>query len=74
MTEQRRRHNLKDSTLKFVTRPDDITPPPKCLYIHTALDDDPNTQRLEMSCGHAVTPESLTAYCRSLLDQAIFLY
>ncbi|MCI4377374.1 hypothetical protein PGIGA_G00202700 [Pangasianodon gigas] len=25
--------------------------------------------RLEMSCGHAVTPESLTAYCRSLLDK-----
>lgn len=39
------------------------------LCIHVALDDDPNTQRLEMSCGHAVTPESLTAYCRSLLDK-----
>lgn len=25
-----------------------------------------------MSCGHAVTPESLTAWCRSLLDQVLF--
>ncbi|XP_068444408.1 E3 ubiquitin-protein ligase DDB_G0292642-like [Clinocottus analis] len=25
--------------------------------------------RAEMSCGHAVTPESLTGWCRSLLDQ-----
>lgn len=24
-----------------------------------------------MSCGHAVTPESLTAWCRSLLDQVL---
>lgn len=27
--------------------------------------------RAEMSCGHAVTPESLTAWCRSLLDQVL---
>ncbi|KAB5579293.1 hypothetical protein PHYPO_G00193440 [Pangasianodon hypophthalmus] len=63
MTEQRRCHNPKDSTLRFVTRADDIT-----------LDDDPNTQRLEMSCGHAVTPESLTAYCRSLLDKGDYKF
>lgn len=25
-----------------------------------------------MSCGHAVTPESLTAWCRSLLDQVLW--
>lgn len=24
-----------------------------------------------MSCGHAVTPESLTGWCRSLLDQVL---
>ncbi|KAI5104236.1 hypothetical protein C0J45_5862 [Silurus meridionalis] len=63
MTEQGRRHNPKDSTLRFVNRQDDIT-----------LDDDPNIQRLEMSCGHAVSPLSLTAYCRSLLDQGQYKF
>ncbi|KAG7462165.1 hypothetical protein MATL_G00199540 [Megalops atlanticus] len=57
--EQEKRYDpQRDSTLRFVTRQDDIT-----------LDDDPNTLRAEMSCGHAVTPQSLTAWCRSLLDQ-----
>ncbi|XP_030636784.1 ankyrin repeat and IBR domain-containing protein 1 [Chanos chanos] len=61
MTEQQeeKRYDQRDTTLKFVTRPDDIS----------MLDDDPNTLRAEMSCGHAVTPQSLTAWCRSLLDQ-----
>lgn len=27
-----------------------------------------------MTCGHAVTPQSLTAWCRSLLDQVIHLF
>ncbi|XP_026122540.1 uncharacterized protein DDB_G0292642-like isoform X1 [Carassius auratus] len=61
MTEQQReekRYDPDDKTLKFVTRQDDITG-----------DDDPETRRAEMSCGHAVTPESLTGWCRSLLDQ-----
>uniref|UniRef100_A0A8C1WJ28 Si:ch211-212k18.15 n=1 Tax=Cyprinus carpio TaxID=7962 RepID=A0A8C1WJ28_CYPCA len=61
MTEQQqeeKRYDPKDKTLKFVTRQDDITG-----------DDDPETRRAEMSCGHAVTPQSLTAWCRSLLDQ-----
>ncbi|XP_035639608.1 uncharacterized protein LOC118392081 [Oncorhynchus keta] len=57
-TEQQKRYDPKDTTLKFVTRQDDIT-----------LDDDPDSLRAEMSCGHAVTPQSLTAWCRSLLDQ-----
>ncbi|XP_047674255.1 uncharacterized protein si:ch211-212k18.15 [Tachysurus fulvidraco] len=60
---EEKRHDPKDFSLKFVDRPDDIT-----------HDDDPNTQRIEMSCGHAVTPESLTAYCRSLLDQAKYKF
>lgn len=40
----------------------------------SAGDDDPETRRAEMSCGHAVTPQSLTAWCRSLLDQVIHLF
>ncbi|XP_069109323.1 E3 ubiquitin-protein ligase DDB_G0292642-like [Argopecten irradians] len=30
-------------------------------------DDDPNNKRAKMPCGHAIGPESLTAYCRSIL-------
>lgn len=30
-------------------------------------DDDPENKRAKMSCGHAITPESLTMYCRSIL-------
>ncbi|CAB1351551.1 unnamed protein product [Coregonus sp. 'balchen'] len=40
-----------DRTLKFVNRQDDIT-----------LDDDLDILKAEMSCGHAVTPESLTRW------------
>ncbi|XP_060770738.1 probable E3 ubiquitin-protein ligase RNF144A-A [Neoarius graeffei] len=59
MTEQKK----CEFPLKFVNRPDDIT-----------LDDDPTIQRLEMSCGHVVSPESLTAYCRSLLDEGQYKF
>ncbi|XP_071374392.1 probable E3 ubiquitin-protein ligase RNF144A-A isoform X3 [Centroberyx affinis] len=59
--QEEKRYDPRDTTLKFVNRPDDLDPlPPEegdvCL-------------RAEMSCGHAVTPESLTGWCRSLLDQ-----
>ncbi|XP_026859625.2 probable E3 ubiquitin-protein ligase RNF144A-A [Electrophorus electricus] len=63
MTEEQKRYDPKDSTLKFVSRKDDIT-----------LDDDPNILRAEMPCGHAVTPQSLTAWCRSLLDQGQYKF
>ncbi|KAJ1090403.1 hypothetical protein NDU88_003535 [Pleurodeles waltl] len=46
-----------DTTLKFVRRKDDIT------------GDDDDVLRVEMSCGHAVDPSSLTGWCRSLVDQ-----
>nr|XP_020480242.1 E3 ubiquitin-protein ligase RNF19A-like [Monopterus albus]XP_020480243.1 E3 ubiquitin-protein ligase RNF19A-like [Monopterus albus] len=50
-------YDPNDATLKFVDREDDIDPlSDSCL-------------RAEMSCGHAVTPESLTSWCRSLLKQ-----
>lgn len=31
-------------------------------------DDDPENKRAKMPCGHAISPESLTMYCRSILD------
>ena len=37
-------------------------------------DDDPANERAKMSCGHAITPESLTAYCRSLLSEGKFQF
>lgn len=54
-----------------------------CLFLHTcktnycepyptAGDDDPGSLRALMSCGHAVTSQSLTAWCRSLLDRVLF--
>ncbi|KAG5846239.1 hypothetical protein ANANG_G00147690 [Anguilla anguilla] len=61
--EPEKRYDPADRTLRFVTRPDDIT-----------LDDDPDSLRAEMSCGHAVTPQSLTAWCRSLLDQGQYVF
>ncbi|KAL5474884.1 hypothetical protein EMCRGX_G026908 [Ephydatia muelleri] len=56
-------HSLSDLSLKFTTlKPDCIDPFP-----------DPEAPpRVEMSCGHAVDPKSLTVYCRSLVDQNHF--
>ncbi|XP_023692247.2 potential E3 ubiquitin-protein ligase ariadne-2-like [Paramormyrops kingsleyae] len=58
-----KRYDRRNGTFKFVNRRDDIT-----------LDDDPATLRAEMSCGHAVSPESLTAWCQSLLDQGQYKF
>ncbi|XP_062902035.1 uncharacterized protein LOC134345385 isoform X4 [Mobula hypostoma] len=49
--------------LKFVKRPDEITG-----------DDDPNVYRVEMSCGHAVDPISLTEWCRTRISQGYFKF
>ncbi|XP_028329650.1 uncharacterized protein LOC114480059 [Gouania willdenowi] len=66
MSTSEKRYDRRDTTLKFVNRPDDLDPlPPE--------DGDPGL-RAEMSCGHAVTPESLTGWCRSLLDQGQYKF
>lgn len=37
-------------------------------------DDDPEGKRAKMPCGHAIGPDSLTAYCRSLLSAGKFQF
>ena len=59
MTGRYKVHDKSDVTLKFTDKPDAI--------LGTSDPDDP--KRVEMSCGHAVDPNSLTAWCRSLLDK-----
>lgn len=36
-----------------------------------AAEEGDHSLRAEMSCGHAVTADSLTDWCRSLLDQVL---
>ena len=52
-------HDESDLTLKFTDEPDAIT--------GISFPGDP--KRVKMSCGHAVDPNTLAAWCRSLLDQ-----
>ncbi|XP_052797626.1 uncharacterized protein LOC128229837 [Mya arenaria] len=47
---------LYDEEVQLTDKPDMFT-----------LDDSEDGQRAEMPCGHAISPESLTAFCRSLL-------
>ena len=52
-------HDLSDFSLKFTNlEPDAIT----------GMSDPEDQPRVKMSCGHAVDPNSLTSWCRSLLD------
>ncbi|KAF6724455.1 hypothetical protein FQA47_019858 [Oryzias melastigma] len=52
-------YNLKDTTFKFVDREDELD------FFYEGFD----SPRAEMSCGHAVTPMSLTNWCCKLLDE-----
>ncbi|XP_053199548.1 E3 ubiquitin-protein ligase RNF19B-like [Scomber japonicus] len=61
-----RRYDPLDTTLTFVNRGDDLDP--------LGSDDEDDCLRAEMSCGHAVTPESLIQWCRSQLDQGIYKF
>ncbi|XP_017288656.1 probable E3 ubiquitin-protein ligase RNF144A isoform X1 [Kryptolebias marmoratus] len=61
-----KRYDPRDTTLRFVNRPDDLDPLPP--------DEGDQGLRAEMSCGHAVTPQSLTGWCRSLLDQGQYTF
>ncbi|XP_024117543.1 probable E3 ubiquitin-protein ligase ARI8 [Oryzias melastigma] len=52
-------YNLKDKTLKFVDGEDELD------FLYEGFD----SPRAEMSCGHAVTPMSLTNWCRLILEK-----
>ncbi|XP_020567348.1 uncharacterized protein LOC101169979 isoform X4 [Oryzias latipes] len=52
-------YNLADTTFKFVDREDELD----------FLCEEFASPRAEMSCGHAVTPMSLTNWCRLLLEK-----
>ncbi|KAI9543275.1 hypothetical protein NQZ68_011924 [Dissostichus eleginoides] len=59
-----KRYDPRDTTLKFVKRKDDLDP----------VCDEDDGLRAEMSCGHAVTPDSLTQWCRSQLDDGYYKF
>ncbi|XP_024656385.2 uncharacterized protein LOC112431873 [Maylandia zebra] len=59
LTKQEKCYDPRDKTLKFVDGEDDLD----------FLCEDFKSRRAQMSCGHAVTPTSLTNWCRKLLDQ-----
>uniref|UniRef100_A0A3Q4I8T6 RING-type domain-containing protein n=1 Tax=Neolamprologus brichardi TaxID=32507 RepID=A0A3Q4I8T6_NEOBR len=59
LTFKMKRYNPEDPTLTFVDRDDEMD----------FLCEDFKSLRALMSCGHAVTPMSLTKWCRRLLDQ-----
>ncbi|KAM4612210.1 E3 ubiquitin-protein ligase RNF19B-like isoform 2-T2 [Polymixia lowei] len=61
-----KKYDPRDTTLTFVNREDDLDPLPP--------EDGDRSLRAEMSCGHAVTPDSLTRWCLCLLEQGQFRF
>ncbi|XP_005925929.2 uncharacterized protein LOC102289793 [Haplochromis burtoni] len=58
-TTQEKCYDRHDKTLKFVDGEDDLD------FLYEGF----KSLRAQMSCGHAVTPTSLTNWCRRLLNQ-----
>ncbi|CAG8623819.1 24936_t:CDS:10 [Cetraspora pellucida] len=52
-----------DGGVELTNEPDMIT-----------WEDDPDNLRAKMPCGHAIGPESLTAFCRSLVSEGKFQF
>ncbi|XP_026154281.1 E3 ubiquitin-protein ligase RNF19B-like isoform X2 [Mastacembelus armatus] len=61
-----RRYDPLDTTLTFVNRIDDLDP--VCSEVGDGC------LRAQMSCGHAVTPESLMRWCRSQLNEGNYKF
>ncbi|CAH1244597.1 UBB [Branchiostoma lanceolatum] len=62
---------------------EDLSPPPKQLDedVETteapdmiSWEDGPYTPRAKMSCGHAITPDTLTTFCESLLTAGKYVF
>ncbi|XP_029932696.1 E3 ubiquitin-protein ligase RNF19B-like [Myripristis murdjan] len=64
--ESLKRYDPRDKTLTLVTREEELDP--------FSSDDGDGSLRAEMSCGHAVTPQSLTRWCRTLLDEGKYKF
>ncbi|XP_041635474.1 uncharacterized protein LOC121504610 [Cheilinus undulatus] len=62
---EEKKYDPLDTTLKFVQRRDDLDP---------VSSEDDSGLRAEMSCGHAVSPDSLTQWCISLLKQGKYKF
>ncbi|XP_070785701.1 E3 ubiquitin-protein ligase RNF19B-like [Enoplosus armatus] len=60
-----KKYDPLDTTLKFVNRRDDLDP---------VSSDGDDCLRAELSCGHAVTPDSLTQWCRSQLNEGNYKF
>ena len=57
-TMENKEHDMSDFTLEFTDDPDSIT----------GESSPGNPKRVKMSCGHAVDPNTLTTWCRTLLN------